>query len=82
MGMKALYSRMIRGLERLPGRLEILKTTLAEDRAILLKRKIYETIQWSKEQQQQFDDYWKKVYGKKKQNHIRKKILMLNLNSF
>ena len=65
MRIKGIYDSVIRGIERLIERVDHLKTVIAEDRAIALKKPIYSSVQWTPEQQRQFDKYWLKVYGKK-----------------
>lgn len=65
MGIKQLYRGVLHGLDSLPVKAETLKTTIAEDIAIARKRKLYEKVQWSEEQQREFDEYWLDVYGKK-----------------
>lgn len=63
--LKSLYLNMLRLLESLYNKIILIKTTIAEDFAIFTKRKLYKSIKWSKEQKDEFNTYWKKIYGKK-----------------
>lgn len=68
MKSKKIYLRLKNFLEKLPNELDLLKTTVAENMAILRKRPIYEKIKWSSEQQKYFDDFWVNSYGRKISN--------------
>ena len=52
----------------IPVKTENLKTTVAEWYAIFRKRPLYRNVKWSKEQQREFDTFWKEHYGKKISN--------------
>ena len=56
---------MISNLEKHPEKLDGIKTHIAENVAIYKKRSLYSKVNWTKEQQQEFDDFWLSVYGKK-----------------
>ncbi|MBO7303956.1 MAG: hypothetical protein J6V09_01880 [Clostridia bacterium] len=62
--MKKLYRKLIRSLENIAVRVERRKTLIAERIAIRRKKKLYNHIKWSKEQKQEYKEYWKKHYGK------------------
>lgn len=49
-------------------KVEVGKTFAAEWFSIFRKYKLYKDIRWTKEQQQEFDTYWKVHYGKKISN--------------
>ena len=64
MKAKDIYRLFIGAVSEVPYKIEATKTIVAEDIAIVRKAPLYESVKWSKEQQHQFDAYWKKVYGK------------------
>ncbi len=66
--MKKIYKAILRSFENMPIRLERLKTRLFERIAISKKRKLYKPVKWTKEQTKEFNEYWKKHYGKKISN--------------
>ena len=66
--MKKLYKRLLRAIEKIPDGLEKFKTFAAEWVAIYKKRPLYKDIKWTKQQQAEFDAFWKKHYGKKISN--------------
>jgi len=66
--MKKIYSNIIQFVEKLPLMLHLLKTAIAENVAIINKRKLYKNVIWTKEQQNDFDNFWKKYYGRKISN--------------
>lgn len=68
MSAKGVYRSLISITRAIPDYIEITKTIIAEDIAIVKKKPIYENIHWSVEQQRQFDTYWKGVYGRKISN--------------
>ncbi len=70
--MKKFYNKILVLFLNLPVKLEILKTFFAEWYAILRKRPLYKNIKWTKEQQAEFDLYWKKNYGKTISNRWHK----------
>lgn len=63
--LKRIYRKILRCLERLPVTLERVKTWIAEWYAIFRKAPLYRHIKWTMEQQEEFDQYWTRVYGKK-----------------
>ena len=56
---------MIAFLERIPVKIICWKTWVFEWTDIFRKRSLYQNIQWTREQKEAFDQYWKKNYGKK-----------------
>lgn len=62
--VKKLYKACFDRVEGLPQQLDRQKTKFAEKAAIRRKKPLYSQVQWSQEQQQEFDTYWKSVYGK------------------
>lgn len=66
--MKRLYKRIIYFFSTFPEKAEFIKTFFAEWIAIFRKRPLYKDIKWTKEQQQEFDNFWKANYGKKISN--------------
>ena len=70
--MKRLYHNMLRRAEEKPVRLEKTKTFLAEWYSIFRKKPLYKHIKWSKEQQREFDLFWKTHYGKRISNRWHK----------
>ncbi|MBQ8767527.1 MAG: hypothetical protein IJZ16_12080 [Clostridia bacterium] len=66
--MKRLYKKILNLFFKVPVKIEIFKTFIAEWVAILKKKPLYKNIRWTKEQQKEFDEYWKKNYGKKISN--------------
>lgn len=63
--LKKSYRRIIEKSERSPERIRLLKTRIAEDFAIFRKRPFYKAVEWTKKQQNEFDEYWLYVYGKR-----------------
>lgn len=70
--MKKIYRKFLKLLNSIPVFIEILKTYIAEWVAILKKAPLYKNIKWTKQQQKDFDDFWKKNYGKKISNRWHK----------
>lgn len=66
--MKKFYRKFIKIIEGIAPFIEHKKTYFFEILAIYKKRKLYEKIKWSKEEQENFDRYWKENYGKKISN--------------
>lgn len=66
--MKKLYKKVLNTMMRIPVRIERRKTFIAEWCAILRKKSLYKNVKWSKEQQCEFNSFWKKHYGKKISN--------------
>ncbi len=66
--MKRLYKRFLNLFFKIPLKIEVFKTFIAEWYAIFAKRSLYKNIKWTKEQQREFDEFWKKNYGKKISN--------------
>ncbi len=63
--MKKIYKFFLRFFEELPTNIEKHKTLMAEWIAIFRKAPLYKDIKWTKEQKREFNDFWKKNYGKK-----------------
>ncbi len=70
--MKKFYNKLIKCLQNFIVFIEKSKTRFFELRAIKRKKKFYSSVKWSKEQQFQFDNYWKNNYGKKIPNKWHK----------
>ena len=70
--MKKIYRKILVLLGNFPVLLEIIKTFISEWVAIIRKRPLYKNVKWTKEQQKEFDEYWKKNYGKKISNRWHK----------
>lgn len=66
--MKSLYRKLISFFENIPSRMRRTKNYISEMVAIYKKRSMYKDIKWTKEQQQEFDIFWKTHYGKKISN--------------
>ncbi len=65
MSIKWLYRKIMFHIENLPGSIMKQKVFLAEWYDIFRKRKLYKDIKWTKQQQFEFDMFWKSIYGKK-----------------
>lgn len=76
--MKRIYRKLIRIVLSMPSYIDSKKTLLFEIISILKKRHLYKNIHWTVEQQKEFDDYWKKVYGKKISNRWHKLYQSIN----
>ena len=70
--MKKIYNKFIKALLKLITFIEKSKTKFFELKGIKRKKKFYSSVKWSKEQQFQFDNYWKNNYGKKISNKWHK----------
>lgn len=70
--MKILYKRIVKFFFNISVWIEILKTFVFEWYAILRKKPLYKDIKWTKEQQKEFDEFWKRNYGKKISNRWHK----------
>lgn len=66
--MKKLYNRYISFLESLPGLHQYYKMYIAEHIALWRKRKLINSVHWSKEQNEEFDKFWNKNYKKIKKS--------------
>lgn len=66
--MKKLYRKFLRFFTKIPIIIEIIKSFFAEWIAIFKKAPLYKHIKWTKEQQREFDNFWKENYGKKISN--------------
>lgn len=66
--MKKVYRKVFHFFLNFPATLEIIKSFFAEWISIYRKARLYRHIRWTKEQQKEFDDFWKKNYGKKISN--------------
>ena len=63
--LKIIYNAIIGCLENRAVRFMVFKTNIAERLAIFRKRKMYGKVQWTKEQKEDFDSFWKEAYGKR-----------------
>jgi len=63
--IKRAYKALLAHKKNSVSNLRLLTTRLAEDVAIVRKRKLYADVVWTKEQQEEFDRYWIQNYGKK-----------------
>lgn len=70
--MKRIYNLIITIIRKLILGIDFFKTWLVEWIAIIRKKPLYKHIKWTKEQQKEFDEYWKKNYGKKISNRWHK----------
>lgn len=66
--MKRFYKKILDFFYKIPQKIDIIKLFIAEWIAILRKKPLYKDIKWTKEQQKQFDEFWKRNYGKKISN--------------
>ncbi len=66
--MKKIYRSILKWFVYFPTYINAAKYYLAEWFAIFRKSSLYKDIKWTKEQQKEFDDFWKKNYGKKISN--------------
>lgn len=72
MGARNIYRAVISFFEKIPENIELAKREIAENYAIIRKEKIYKNVVWSKENQNAFDEYWSKIFGKKLSNRWHK----------
>lgn len=63
--MKKNYRKLIKRTEKRPEKISLFKTRIAENFAIIRKRRFYKNINWTKKQQAEFNSFWISVYGKK-----------------
>lgn len=63
--MRRIYKIVVTFAESLPFRIHLIKMIVAEWYAIWRKRKIYQKVVWTGEQQKEFDEFWIKNYGRK-----------------
>ena len=70
--MKKIYKSLLRFFEGQPVRFEKFKTWIAEWVAIFRKAPLYKHVKWTNEQIREFNDFWKKNYGKKISNRWHK----------
>lgn len=63
--MKKGYNKLVRFLENLIVLLHVLKMKIAEKYALYRKKELYKNIHWTTEQKSNFNNFWKKNYGKK-----------------
>lgn len=66
--MKNFYKKFLNFLFNIPLKVENCKTIFFEWYAILRKKTLYKNVTWTKEQQKEFDEFWKNSYGKKISN--------------
>lgn len=62
--MKKIYDALVRTLENTIVFLHVFKMIGAENYALYRKKKLYRNINWSKEQKNLFEKFWRKNYGK------------------
>lgn len=70
--MKRIYNKLINILYSIVRKTELVKTWTAEWFAIFRKKTLYKDVKWTKEQQKEFDEFWKTNYGKKISNRWHK----------
>ncbi len=70
--MKKIYNNIYFFFIMLSKKIELTKTFLVEWYAILRKKSLYKDVLWTKEQQKEFDSFWKEHYGKKISNRWHK----------
>lgn len=70
--MKRIYKKFLGALFQIPLKLEVFKTWVSEWVAIFRKRPLYKNVKWTKEQQKEFDNFWKENYGRKISNRWHK----------
>ena len=63
--MKKIYNKIVKFLESSIVFFHVLKMQGAEKYALHRKKKIFQDVNWSKEQQMEFENFWKSNYGKK-----------------
>jgi len=66
--MKKIYKKFLNLFFKVPLKIEVFKTFIAEWYAIFAKSSLYKNVKWTQEQQKEFDEFWKKNYGKKISN--------------
>lgn len=66
--MKKLYRKFLCFFANVPTKIETIKFFFVEWIAIYKKASLYKNVKWSKDQQREFDIFWKKNYGKKISN--------------
>ena len=70
--MKKLYKKFLNLFFKVPVKIEIFKTFIAEWYAIIKKSSRYKNVKWTTQQQKEFDEFWKNSYGKKISNRWHK----------
>jgi len=70
--MKEIYRQLLAAVMKLPQLINLFKTYIFEYLTIFKKKKSFEDIVWSNDQQEKFDDFWKNNYGKKISNRWHK----------
>lgn len=70
--VKNIYRSTLKSAETLPMSIEVTKTRAAEIMAIVRKSPIYRDIEWTSEQQKEFDAFWIENYGRKISNRWHK----------
>lgn len=66
--MKRVYKKYIKFIDRLPGLNHYFKMYVAEHYALFKKKKLINTVKWSKDQEKEFDQFWKSNYKKIKKS--------------
>src|SRR5690554_3366444 len=67
--MKRIYNKVLGLIDSLIVLLHISKMRVAENVALIRKRKLINEVQWDKYTKLEFDTYWSKAYGKKIKNN-------------
>lgn len=62
---KGFVSAIENNIDNIPSKFFSTKVKFAENLAIIKKRKLYKEIEWDKQQEDKFNDYWTQNYGKK-----------------
>lgn len=70
--MKKVYRKIISIIEKSIVNLHIVKTWVFEWLSIFSKKNQYKNVKWSTDQQEMFDEFWQKNYGKKISNRWHK----------
>ena len=65
MSLKSLYYNYYSYVDNKSIRLEKNKTKAAEYISLIKRRKMYQKVEWSEQQNRAFDEYWTKYYGKR-----------------
>lgn len=70
--MKKIYRNFLNWVLKIPDIIETTKSLVAEWIAIYRKAPLYKNIKWTKQQQKEFDEFWKKNFGRKISNRWHK----------
>ena len=72
MNIKSLYQKYYGVVDTKGERLEIAKTRIAELISVFRRQEMYKSVEWTSEQQHEFDYFWKQNYGKSISNKWHK----------